>query len=235
MATGFPHEQLDCYRLAVEVARWTAKAKFPPGAGTADLAVSIKLYPAEEGEKTAADIAKDEDGSSPVQDGTGQYSSSALALSEDRTIICRCERVSLGTVRRAIRSMPSLWSRSIARCLRAGVKLPPSGKITNASFSSRPRASSVMWRSTSPPRGSMNRAGIRLSRTSMRGSQARDAGLAGAELCHFFGGGLLHREVSLPPPGRDAGQHLSAGARRARVRADAQDSRRDALDRVRIS
>lgn len=49
---------------------------------TADLAVSLKLYPAEAGEKTAAEFAKD----------------------EDETIICRCERVSLGTVRRAIRS-----------------------------------------------------------------------------------------------------------------------------------
>ena len=36
MATGFPHEQLDCYRLAVEVARWMGRAKFPPGC--ADLA-----------------------------------------------------------------------------------------------------------------------------------------------------------------------------------------------------
>ena len=59
------------------------------------------------------------------------------------------------------------------RCRRAGVKLPPSGKITNASFSSRPCASSSMWRSRSPPRGSMNRAGSRLSTTSIAGSQAR--------------------------------------------------------------
>jgi len=36
MATGFPHEVLLCYRLAVEVARWMLKAKFPPGC--ADLA-----------------------------------------------------------------------------------------------------------------------------------------------------------------------------------------------------
>lgn len=49
---------------------------------TANLAVSLKLYPAEAGEKTAAEFAND----------------------EDETIICRCERVSLGTVRRAIRS-----------------------------------------------------------------------------------------------------------------------------------
>ena len=49
---------------------------------TANLAVSLKLYPAEAGEKTAAEFAKD----------------------EDETIICRCERVSLGTVRRAIRA-----------------------------------------------------------------------------------------------------------------------------------
>lgn len=49
---------------------------------TADKAVSIKLYPAEEGAKAAAELAK----------------------AEDETIICRCERVSLGAVRRAIRS-----------------------------------------------------------------------------------------------------------------------------------
>ena len=36
MATGFPHEHLDCYRLAIEVARWMGRAKFPPGC--ADLA-----------------------------------------------------------------------------------------------------------------------------------------------------------------------------------------------------
>jgi len=28
-AVGFPHESLDCYRLAVGVARWTAAAWFP--------------------------------------------------------------------------------------------------------------------------------------------------------------------------------------------------------------
>jgi four helix bundle protein len=30
MATGFPHENLDCYRLAVGVARWVAASRFPP-------------------------------------------------------------------------------------------------------------------------------------------------------------------------------------------------------------
>lgn len=49
---------------------------------TADKAVSLKLYPAEAGAKAAAELSK----------------------AEDETIICRCERVSLGTVRRAIRS-----------------------------------------------------------------------------------------------------------------------------------
>jgi len=49
---------------------------------TDDLAVSLKLYPAEAGERTAAEFSK----------------------AEDETIICRCERVSLGAVRRAIRS-----------------------------------------------------------------------------------------------------------------------------------
>ena len=28
--TGFPHESLDCYRLAVGVSRWIAAAPFPP-------------------------------------------------------------------------------------------------------------------------------------------------------------------------------------------------------------
>ncbi|MDD5209065.1 MAG: FAD-dependent oxidoreductase [Elusimicrobiales bacterium] len=49
---------------------------------TADLAVSLKLYPAEAGKKAAAELAK----------------------SDDETIICRCERVSLGEIRRAIRA-----------------------------------------------------------------------------------------------------------------------------------
>ena len=30
MSTGFPHETLDCYRLAVSVARWVGAARFPP-------------------------------------------------------------------------------------------------------------------------------------------------------------------------------------------------------------
>lgn len=30
MATGFPHENLDCYQLAVGVARWVASTRFPP-------------------------------------------------------------------------------------------------------------------------------------------------------------------------------------------------------------
>jgi len=49
---------------------------------TADLAASLKLYPAEAGEKCVTELAKAEDG----------------------TMICRCERVSLGEIRRAIRS-----------------------------------------------------------------------------------------------------------------------------------
>ncbi|OGR67616.1 MAG: sulfurtransferase [Elusimicrobia bacterium GWC2_61_19] len=49
---------------------------------TADLAASLRLYPAEAGEKAAADLAR----------------------AEDETIICRCERVSLGEIRRAIRA-----------------------------------------------------------------------------------------------------------------------------------
>lgn len=32
---GFPHENLDCYRLAVDIARWVVRQKFP--AGAADL------------------------------------------------------------------------------------------------------------------------------------------------------------------------------------------------------
>lgn len=69
---------------------------------TADLAASVKLYPEEAGEKKAADPARADDGSG--SEGAGQYSSSALAEAEDKTIICRCERVTLGEVRRAIRS-----------------------------------------------------------------------------------------------------------------------------------
>ncbi|MEK7722578.1 MAG: FAD-dependent oxidoreductase, partial [Elusimicrobiota bacterium] len=49
---------------------------------TADLAVSLKLYSAEAGEITTARLAK----------------------ADDRSIICRCERVSLGEIRRLIRS-----------------------------------------------------------------------------------------------------------------------------------
>ncbi len=30
MDAGFPHESLDCYRLAVGVARWTLAQRFPP-------------------------------------------------------------------------------------------------------------------------------------------------------------------------------------------------------------
>lgn len=48
---------------------------------TADLTASLRLYPDEAGVKSAADLAK----------------------AEDETIICRCERVSLGEIRRAIR------------------------------------------------------------------------------------------------------------------------------------
>ncbi|HNW43108.1 MAG TPA: FAD-dependent oxidoreductase [Elusimicrobiales bacterium] len=49
---------------------------------TADLAASLKLFPAEAGEKTVADLAR----------------------AGDETMICRCERVSLGEIRAAIRS-----------------------------------------------------------------------------------------------------------------------------------
>ena len=56
------------------------------------------------------------------------------------------------SARRAIRSSPSLRSRSMPRRRRSGVKLPPSGKITNASFSSRSRARSAIWASKSWPR-----------------------------------------------------------------------------------
>ena len=49
---------------------------------TADLAASLKLYPAEAGVKSAAELSN----------------------ADDETMICRCERVSLGEVRRAIRS-----------------------------------------------------------------------------------------------------------------------------------
>ncbi|HBA62092.1 MAG TPA: sulfurtransferase [Elusimicrobia bacterium] len=48
----------------------------------ADLAASLKLFPAEAGRKTVTDLAR----------------------ADDETIICRCERVSLGEIRRAIRS-----------------------------------------------------------------------------------------------------------------------------------
>ena len=30
MATGFPHEQLDCYRLAKGIAQWLLTVRFPP-------------------------------------------------------------------------------------------------------------------------------------------------------------------------------------------------------------
>ena len=52
------------------------------GPETADRAVSLRLYPEEAGVKSAADLAK----------------------ADDETVICRCERVSLGEIRRAIRS-----------------------------------------------------------------------------------------------------------------------------------
>jgi NADPH-dependent 2,4-dienoyl-CoA reductase/sulfur reductase-like enzyme/Fe-S-cluster-containing hydrogenase component 2/bacterioferritin-associated ferredoxin len=48
----------------------------------ADLAASLRLYPAEEGVRSAAELAR----------------------ADDETVICRCERVSLGEVRKAIRS-----------------------------------------------------------------------------------------------------------------------------------
>ena len=69
-----------------------------------DKAVSLKLYEEEAGIKTPAELAKAEDGSSLAEGETGQYSPSALKLSDDRTVICRCERVSLGEIRRQIRA-----------------------------------------------------------------------------------------------------------------------------------
>ena len=33
MSVGFPHESLDCYRLAVGVARWASAARFPAKQG----------------------------------------------------------------------------------------------------------------------------------------------------------------------------------------------------------
>ena len=29
MSTGFPHESLDCYRIAVSITRWVASTRFP--------------------------------------------------------------------------------------------------------------------------------------------------------------------------------------------------------------
>ncbi|MBI5743444.1 MAG: FAD-dependent oxidoreductase [Elusimicrobia bacterium] len=48
----------------------------------ADLIASLRLYPAEEGVKSPADLAR----------------------ADDETVICRCERVTLGEIRRAIRA-----------------------------------------------------------------------------------------------------------------------------------
>jgi Fe-S-cluster-containing hydrogenase component 2 len=48
----------------------------------ADLIASLRLYPAEEGVKSPADLAK----------------------ADDETVICRCERVTLGEIRRQIRA-----------------------------------------------------------------------------------------------------------------------------------
>ena len=64
----------------------------------------------------------------------------------------------------------------MARSRRRGVKLPPSGKITKQSFSSRLLASSPTSESTllpDPGFVEMNRLGSRLSSTPMAGSQAR--------------------------------------------------------------
>ena len=65
----------------------------------------------------------------------------------------------------------------MARSRRPGVKLPPSGKITNASSSSRPvaRCADLLARSTRRPSGAgaMNRFGSRLSSTSIAGSHCR--------------------------------------------------------------
>ena len=82
----------------------------------------------------------------------------------------------ISSARTAIRSRPSLRSRAMARSRRAGVKLPPSGKITNASLASRPVASAAICDSRSSPAaglGEMNFAGIRRRITSIAGSQAR--------------------------------------------------------------
>ena len=63
----------------------------------------------------------------------------------------------IASARSAIRCMPSLRSRSIPRSRRRGVKLPPSGKITNASFSSSPVASSAIWSSMRSPAAGFGR------------------------------------------------------------------------------
>ena len=77
---------------------------------------------------------------------------------------------------RANRCSPSACSRTIARFHRRGVKLAPSGKMTNASLpSSRaarvPMRSSVSVRSSRP----MKVLGSRFSSTSIAGSHCRDS------------------------------------------------------------
>ena len=57
----------------------------------------------------------------------------------------------ISSARRAIRSRPSLRSRAMAFSRRPAVKLPPSGKITNASFWSRPVARAAICDSRSSP------------------------------------------------------------------------------------
>jgi four helix bundle protein len=52
MATGFPHDNLDCYHLATGIARWVVAARFPArNASLADQAVraaqSVVLHIAE--------------------------------------------------------------------------------------------------------------------------------------------------------------------------------------------
>ena len=71
---------------------------------------------------------------------TSTTSASGAASSAARTPPGRgASTLVIASARSAIRCMPSLCSRSIPRSRRPAVKLPPSGKITNASFSSRPR------------------------------------------------------------------------------------------------
>ncbi len=59
MSDFFPHERLDCYRLAREVAQWTLSAKFPPRSGdlhdqATRAAISVALNIAEASSREGA-------------------------------------------------------------------------------------------------------------------------------------------------------------------------------------